>query len=850
MVISNNKKYRNHYYDILSEDYFGYANEAYIQPYITTTKPHAEHEPAKAELKDARLLQDYFINNVFLRESTEPKLFCILGDTGTGKTAALVHLFIDYINAHTERDLPYQIRLVSLSRNHPFQEIEKIEQKDKCILLLDALDENSEAKDPSKYAQFMHKIEGYCDAFARVVITCRPQFFHDEQSEPGPIRVRWNGKWLEFKKIYLAPFNDNQVHQFLDKKITFRFNDKLRQKAEDIVKKLPLIAIRPLVLTFIEDIARSDREVNNTLDVFDIIIEKWINRDVENISPEDIDKRTNQWWDTLSTVASYMYSRQSLNISFQELKDLVNNSNLTEEDKPHFTQRAMLARSGNEYHFSHKSFYEYFMAYRFFLHFKEIGNLYSMDFALQIYGDLFSAWKEKRRLRFADIQNLNTYQVAASLLTIGNRLQDLHHFSEAENKYHTALTLFKILDKESPNKYIDDVATTLNNLAILHSDINRHDDAEREYQEALAIHRQLAEKNPDTYLPDVAETLNNLAVLHRVTNRHDDAEKEYQEALDIRRQLAKKNPDTYLPDVAMTLNNLAVLHSDTNRHDDAESEYQEALDIRRQLAQKNPDTYLRNVADTLNNLANLHSDTNRHDEAEREYQEALDIRRQLAQKNPDAFLSDVAMTLNNLAILHSDINRHDYAEKEYQEALDIRRQLTKKNPDAFLPNVATTVNNLAALHRVINRYDDAESEYQEALDIRRQLAQKNPDAFLPNVAMTLNNLAILHSDINRHDDAEKEYQEALDIRRQLAEKNPDAFLPDVAMTLFNIALLHLDQENYEAAEEAAQESLEKFQIMAAKSPAAFDKDVEDCNNLIATIHEGKEKLDATQLKQD
>jgi len=755
-IFPNNTKWRKKYLtDHLSEDFNHYRNNpVYIQPYITTTKPHAEHEPAKAELKDARLLQDYFINNVFLRESTEPKLFCILGDTGTGKTAALVRLFTDYINAHTKRDLPYQIRLVSLSRNHPFQEIEKIEQKDKCILLLDALDENSEAKDPTKYAQFMHKIEGYCDAFARVVITCRPQFFHDEQSEPGPTRVRWNGKWLEFKKIYLAPFNDNQVQQFLDEKITFRFNDKLRQKAEDIVKKQPLIAIRPLVLTFIEDIARSDREVNNTLDVFDIIIEKWINRDVENISPEDIDKRTDQWWDTLSTVANYMYSRQSLNISFQELKDLVNNSNLTKEDKPHFTQRAMLTRSGNEYHFSHKSFYEYFMAYRFFLHFKEIGNLYSMDFALQIYGDLFSAWKEKRRLRFADIQNLNTYQVAASLLTIGNSLQDLHHFSEAENKYHTALTLFKLLDKKSPNKYIDDVATTLNNLAVLHRDTNRHDDAEREYQEAL----------------------------------------------DIRRQLAKKNPDAFLPDVAGTLNNLAILHSDINRHDEAEKEFQEALVIRRQLAEKNPDAFLPDVADTLNNLAILHRVTNRYDEAEKEYQEALAIHRQLAEKNPDAFLPDVAMTLNNLANLHSDTNRHDEAEKEFQEALDIRRQLAKKNPDAFLPNVTMTLNNLAALHRVTNRHDDAEREYQEALDIRRQLAEKNPDAFLPYVAMTLFNIALLHLDQENYEAAEEAAQESLEKYQIMAAKSPAAFDKDVEDCNNLIAAIHEGKEKLDATQ--------------------------------------------------
>ena len=885
--ISNTKQWRQTYLsNNLPEDFSEhYGKKIYIQPYITSTNPYSLPEPAKAQLKDKKLLKDYFIKEVFVKGSHEPKLLCILGDSGTGKTASLTHLFIDYINAHTEEDLPYHIRLVSLGRNNPFVQIDEIEQKDRCILLLDALDENQMAQDPSQYNQFMDKIEVYCDRFARVVITCRPQFFHNEQSEPGLTNVKWDGKWLAFKKCYLAPFDDNQVQQFLDSNISFRSSNALRQKAEEIVSKQPLIVIRPLVLTFIEDLAKSDKEVNTVLDVFDIIVEKWINRDVQFVSSADVEDRTKQWWTLLSDVASYMYKHQNLNITYQELNDLVSASHLTEQDKQHFPQRSLLTRSGDDYHFSHKSFYEYFMAYRFFFDFEEIGDLYAMD--LQIYNDLFAAWVERRQLHFADLQELHPYQVAASHGSIGNRLQDLHQYSEAENKYQTSLNIFRLLDKIIPDTFTDDVATTLNNLAALHHDTNRHADAEQEYQEALTIRRQLADKNPDAYLPYVATTLNNLAALHYSTNRHADAEQEYQKALAIRRQLADKNPDAYLPYVAMTLNNLALLHSDTNRHADAKQEYQEALTAYRKLADKNPDAYLPNVAGTLNNLANLHYSTNRHADAEQEYQEALTIRRQLADKNPDAYLPDVATTLNNLALLHSDTNRHADAEQEYQEALTAYRKLADKNPDAYLPDVATTLNNLAILHRVTNRHADAEQEYQEALAIRRQLADKNPDAYLPDVAMTLNNLAALHSDTNRHDDAEQEYQEALTayrkladknpdaylpdvattlnnlailhrvtnrhadaeqeyqealaIRRQLADKNPDAYLPNVATTLFNIARMYLDQGNYKAVEESAQESLEIFQIMASKSPEAFGPYVEKAKGLISYIKEQKKQ---------
>ena len=252
---------------------------------------------------------------------------------------------------------------------------------------------------------------------------------------------------------------------------------------------------------------------------------------------------------------------------------------------------------------------------------------------------------------------------------------------------------------------------------------NRFRLSEPLYVEALVIYRKLAEGNPAAYLPDVASTLNNLAILHMDTNRHKEAEAEYGEALGIRRKLAEENPAAYLPDVATTLNNLAILHMDTNRHKETEAEYGEALGIRRKLAEENPAAYLPYVAKTLNNLAILHVVTDRHKEAEAEYGEALVIYRQLAEDNPAAYLPDVATTLNNLAVLHMNTNRHKEAEAEFAEALGIRRKLAEENPAAYLPYVAITLNNLAVLHRDTNRHKEAETEYAEALEIRRKLAE-------------------------------------------------------------------------------------------------------------------------------
>jgi tetratricopeptide (TPR) repeat protein len=78
-------------------------------------------------------------------------------------------------------------------------------------------------------------------------------------------------------------------------------------------------------------------------------------------------------------------------------------------------------------------------------------------------------------------------------------------------------------------------------------------------------------------LPDVATTLNNLAILQSDKNEFPQALVNYEEALKIRRELAKENPRTYLPDVAMTLNNLAILQSDKNEFPQALVNYEEAL---------------------------------------------------------------------------------------------------------------------------------------------------------------------------------------------------------------------------------------------------------------------------------
>lgn len=251
--------------------------------------------------------------------------------------------------------------------------------------------------------------------------------------------------------------------------------------------------------------------------------------------------------------------------------------------------------------------------------------------------------------------------------------------------------------------------------------------AEPFYQEALKQCRSQAAANPEAFLPNLATTLNNLAILHKAQNAFDPALAAYEEALTSYRSLAVTNPEAFLPYVATTLNNLANLHYAQNAFGPALAAYEKALQIRRSLAAANPKAFLPAVAMTLISLAFLHWATKAFIPALAAYREALKLYRSLVKANPEAFLPNVAQTLNNMAVLHEEINAFTPALAGYEEALQLYRSLAETNPEAFLPDVAMTLVNLSILH-----FDDVPDQKpsiayaQEAHSILIPLCAKMP----------------------------------------------------------------------------------------------------------------------------
>ena len=817
-----------------------YPNENYVQPYFTFVEP-------KEGKKNKLLLRDFFLKEVFINATKEDKLYLLLGDTGTGKTAALVHLYADYINSHTEHD--YSIKLLSLKHRNVFDKIDRITYKTNCILLLDAMDENPMAQNPDQRTEFDKMINDICQEFAFVLISCRPQFFSDEASESNQVQASRGDSTTPYTRLRLSDFDESQVNEFLNHVFPSPSDNKNRNKAIQIVNNNIFISLRPLVLTYIKDIVESNREIKTTLDFYDTVVYEQIQREIKKTPYNNLEEQTQLWWNLTSKIALFIFENEfddqyitsdelikicqeqntidfesflsSLGISISHETDNEKLQIIIDENI--FRQRSMLTRTENKFHFSHKSFYEYFMAYRFFLYPDdncECG-LSGMDFALQIYDDALEAWAKKKDTLFADLKNTHSKTVALSLNNMGVALHNMSNYTQAESYYQRALQLFYQLEGNTPNTYKGGIAETLNNLAFLHIVIDQLDKAEAEFNEVLTILHQLPEPIPVTILDDVATTWNQLAYHHRTTNQLDKAEAEYNEALTIYRQLGSQY------DMAKTLNGLADLHFDTNQLDKAEAEYSGALTTYRQLAEKHPEPFLLNVAQILNSLATLHYKTNQLDKAEAEYSEALTTYRQLEALAPNDYLIDVAKALNSLAIFHYDTNQLDKAEEEYNEALTIYHQEEEEQPsDNYLllqKYVVQTLNNLAILHDKTNQFDKAEAELYEALRRYPLLTLENPESFLPDVAMTMNYFSFFHINISKLDKAEAEFNEALTKYPQLAVQEPHAFLSAIADILTNygyppsnINQLHLDK-----AEEECYEALTIFRRLARYDPDTF-----------------------------
>jgi CHAT domain-containing protein/Tfp pilus assembly protein PilF len=271
----------------------------------------------------------------------------------------------------------------------------------------------------------------------------------------------------------------------------------------------------------------------------------------------------------------------------------------------------------------------------------------------------------------------------------------------AQRQYDAALPLaeeaLRLNEQELGPDHLE-VATSLNNLALLHQNKGNYERALRLYQRALAI----MEKTLGEHHPDVATSLNNLATLYHLEGDYERALRLYQRALAITEQaLGKRHSGVALP-----LDNLALLYADKGDYERALRLHERALAIREQaLGEAHPD-----VATSLNNLAVLYAYKGDYERALPLYERALAIEEKaLGERHPS-----LAKTVNNLAALYHLKGDYERALRLHERALAIVEQALGEHH----PDVALSLNNLAALHWERGQGEEAMAYLQRSMDAR------------------------------------------------------------------------------------------------------------------------------------
>ncbi len=330
----------------------------------------------------------------------------------------------------------------------------------------------------------------------------------------------------------------------------------------------------------------------------------------------------------------------------------------------------------------------------------------------------------------------------------------------------------RVLSSEHP-----DIATSLNNLALLYSKIEEYSKAEPLYQRALEIRKKAVESED----LNVADCLNNLGELYRKMGSYTKAEPLFQQALSIRK--TKLGPTH--PIVAISLNNLASLYLSMGFYSKAIPLYQQALPILEKALKPEHSA----VITCLNNLAELYRKMGSYAKAEPLFLKVLSIR----EKKFGPYHSETAEGLNNLAALYSSMGSYSKAKNLYKRALVIFEKT--KNP-----GVVTCLNNLADLYQSMGSFTKADSLLQQVLLIQ----EKSLDAKNPDVAISFTNLANLYTSIGSYYKAESFYQRALEIWKKTEELDS----PDVATTLTGLAQYYYSVGSYAKAEPLFQRALE------------------------------------------
>jgi hypothetical protein len=338
-------------------------------------------------------LLNFFSKKVFKIKENDNRFYLILGDSGMGKSTFMLNLFSRYNSFLNIKLNKKNIKLLPLGENFKVirDKILTIDNPKKTILLLDGFDEIPLIESETIKGKFDEIID-LVKEFSTVIITCRTHFFSSEKDEPFELKVKkYNTKGNGFhivKKLYVSPFDEKDIKKYVNK--TFRFYEIYKkQKAFKIIEGTNDLMVRPMLLSYIKDIISADKQNLSTgFDIYEALIINWLKRESNKYEQDKRrDFRLNLVYFTFE-VTKYIYENYETNGIYipLEIAHKISNDFKINLNDIEIKSRSLLNRNSlGNYKFSHKSIYEFFLAYLAFVDRKLNSEVYTLDYNLENY---------------------------------------------------------------------------------------------------------------------------------------------------------------------------------------------------------------------------------------------------------------------------------------------------------------------------------------------------------------------------------------------------------------------------------------------------------------------------------
>ncbi len=206
----------------------------------------------------------------------------LLGEPGAGKGSLLLIIKLMQLASFWPQD--YNCQLFSLNE-HTLNLVEAIENKGRTVLLLDALNEDKQARNhPLKRLLPLMRAG---EPFYRVIISCRSHFFPAVVPDStGRLRIRALAGY-NCPILYLSPFAPYQMQQVLEKRFasnsfnSIGFNGfrvgRQKKKAALLLTGAGELGKRPLILQHITTLLKiEESRLSNAYTIYEALIQYWL----------------------------------------------------------------------------------------------------------------------------------------------------------------------------------------------------------------------------------------------------------------------------------------------------------------------------------------------------------------------------------------------------------------------------------------------------------------------------------------------------------------------------------------------------------------------------------------------